>query len=74
MALYDRQTSVKVTEEELEKWRQAAGVDGLPLQTWMRVILDHAAGIGELADQLQRAAEKQRLDHAAKMRANRGKK
>lgn len=74
MALYDRQTSVKATEDELAAWRAAAGKNGLPLQTWMRMILDHAAGIGELDEQLQVAAARQRQEHAANMRASKGKR
>jgi hypothetical protein len=68
MGLYDRQTSLKMSEAEELSWRQAAAANGMPLQTWMRVTLDYAAGCGQLAEQLTAAAGAQRVEHAALMR------
>lgn len=71
MALYESQTSIKMSHAELKAWRAAAERNGMGLQTWMRLVLDHAAGVGELFGQLQEGRQAQVLERAADMRRKR---
>lgn len=74
MGLYNESTSIKANDEELGAWRDAAARQGMPLITWIRLVLDHAAGVGELHAQLERAAAAYPDEHAAMMRAARAAK
>jgi len=71
MSRYDAQTSIKASQAELDAWRAAAAEDGMPMYTWMRIVLDHAAGVGELHEQLERASAVRRSEHTAMMRERR---
>lgn len=70
--LYTKHTSVKATEEEFEVWADAAERANMPMRTWIRCVLDAAAGHSDLFEQLQRAAITAQLEHAATMRSKRG--
>jgi len=74
MGLYNESTSIKANEEELAAWRDSAARQGMPLITWIRLVLDHAAGVGDLHSQLERAAAAYPDEHAAMMRAARAAK
>jgi len=55
--------ATRVDEEQREAMQQAADDAGLPLSTWVRVVLLAAAGVSPLRDQLTkatRAARKER--------------
>lgn len=55
MARQDR-LRIRVTDEEMQRWRTAAESHGLPVSAWMRSLADEAAATGqngrELATQL----------------------
>ena len=38
---------IRVTEDELSRWKGAAASHGLPVSTWMRSIADEAAATGQ---------------------------
>lgn len=71
MGLYDRQTSIKCNDEELDAYKAAADANGMPLNTWIRLVLDHAAGVGALHSQLEKAARARESAHAQRMREQR---
>lgn len=74
MAYYDQQTSIKCNATELEAWRDAADVNGMPLNTWIRLICDHASGVGNLFAQLEQAGQAREEEHAANMRRERNRR
>lgn len=68
MALYDQQTSIKASSDEMAAWRAAADANHMPLITWIRMVLDHAAGVSPVFEQLEAAAIAQETEHAAELR------
>jgi len=65
---YSAETSVKATPDELKEWRSAARLANMPLRTWMRCVLDAAAGCSYLYDQINRGRTAAMLEHMANMR------
>jgi hypothetical protein len=57
---YKDQLSMRLLPDQREAWLTAAGQAGVQnLNVWIRLILDHAAGIGEIHDHLEQAARAQ---------------
>lgn len=74
MGLYDAQTAIKMTTEERQAWEAAAAECKMTMQTWMRMVLDHAAGATPLFDQAQEARHAHLAKQAEVMREARASK